>query len=297
MKNKLFLLLIASVFISLIFCCNSIVAPGPNFHINSTTMALSQSPDTLIKKLIEDNLDACLVGFEYPDVGIFSYYTNFKEYAGLHNYNVPDEMLRIATNDRERAFAYCYKLHLSADSISHNFYVPNAIQITKIPNYLIHPIVELRIEGRYLDARSNHMMEKHKEFDAFAAKATGKDWSADAEKLNTIIGGGQFYSKAYNPDTGTTWGYIQNYFYTTLIWVIPQVNNEVDLYKLCVEEEMAVLRGETNDLDPSGERALNAADASTQLWLYVGSFVIILIIFILSWFFRIIGWSGSRRKK
>jgi hypothetical protein len=293
MKNKTMILALSSVLFTILFM-HLVPAPGPNFHVTSVVKAINESDNTLIKQLIEDNFDACLVGFEYPDVGIFEYYTNFKEYAGLHNYNVPDEMLRIAKNDRERAFAYCYKLHLAADSVSHNFFVPVAIKRTKIPNYLLHPVQELKIEGRYLDPRSNHMMEQHAEFDSLVEKATGRNWAAEAEKLNTIIGGGQFYSKAYNPDTGTSWGKVQNYIYMGLAYVVP-VNDEIDLAKLCLEEEKAVLRGETNDFDPSGEKALNDADAETQLWLYVGSFAIFIVIFVLSWYFRIIGWRKKKK--
>jgi hypothetical protein len=291
MKNKLLILSLSSVFLTILFC-NLVPAPGPNFHFVTVNEILHEAGtnSTLIAKLINDNFDACLVGFEYPDVGIFEYYTNFKDYAGTHNYNVPDEALRIAKNDRERVFAYCYKLHLAEDSVSHNFFVPVTIKKTKLPNYLVHPIQELKIEGRYLDPRANHMMEKHAEFDKLAEKATGRDWSKEAEKLNILIGGGQFYSKAYNPNTGTTWGKIQNQFYALLVKVVP-ITTEVDLAKLCKEEARAVLRGETNDLDPSGEFALQSADKETQLWLYVGSFIIIAIIFGLSFYFRIIGFS------
>lgn len=292
--NKIVLLILPAMFIILLLLPLGI-SPGPNMHVNMTNKCLNDVSvnDTLISNLIKDNFDACLVGLEYPDVGIFEYYTNFKDYVGTHNYNVPDEMLRIAENDRQRAFAYCYKIHLAKDSISHNFFIPVAIKRTKIPNYLIHPIQELKEEGKFLTPISNHMMEKHAEFDAFAAKAMGRDWSSEAEKLNIIIGGGQFYSKAYNPDTGTSWGKIQNYFYSILVKIVP-LNSAVDLHFLATEECKAVLRGETNDLDPSGEAALNSADAETQLWLYIGSLVIIIIIFIFSFYFKIIGFSSRR---
>jgi hypothetical protein len=160
----------------------------------------------------------------------------------------------------------------------------------------LHPVKELSVEGNYLDARSNHMMEKHAEFDKLVEDATGRDWSAEAEKLNTIIGGGQFYSKAYNPDTGTSWGKVQNTFYSSLAYFIGP-DSTVDLYKLDLDECRAVLRGETNSFDPSGSLALQTADEETSLWLYVGSFIIILIIFILSFYFKIIGFSKTGWRK
>lgn len=253
-----------------------------NVHLNLTQVAINQSEETLIKGLIVENWDACLIGLEYVDVGIFYYYTNFKAYKGLHNYNVVEEMLRIAKNDRERTFAYCWKLHLAEDAVSHNYNVPAAIRSTKLPNYIIHPIQELKIEGLYLNPVANRMMEKHREFDSFVKQATGRDWSNDAERLNKIIGGGNFYSQAFAPDSTTWMGTAQKYMYK-FVALFVSGKTSIDYYRLSVDEAMGVLRGETSQLDPSGEEALRDADSSTQLWLYIGTFAVIIIIFIVSW--------------
>lgn len=284
-KFVFFLFALVLIFIS----TSGVIAPGPNFHLKIFTN-LSMDPsvnNTLISQIINDNFDACLSGLEYPDVGIFEYYTNFKSYMQLHNYNVVDEMLKVARNDRDRAFAYCYKIHLATDGVSHNFFVPGAIKGTLLPNYIVHPIKELKIEGRYLDSRSNRMMENHKEFDWLVEKATGRDWSSEADKLNTIIGGGDFYNKAYTPDSVTFWGKFQNTFYWTLSKFISD-KSEVNLWSLSLEESKSVLRGETPALDPSGEKALNSADQGTQLWLYLITFFIVIIIYILAWRFHLI---------
>lgn len=289
-------LLLSFIFMSLLLLPLG-SSPGPNLHLNGLDEILADPTvnDTLIANMINENYDACLAGLEYPDVGIFEYYTNFKAYAQLHDYNVVEEMLRVARNDRDKTFAYCYKIHLAEDSPSHNFYVPAAIRRTKLPNYIIHPIQELKVEGRYLDPRANRLMERHEEFDWLVEKATGRDWSKEADNLNLILGGGNFYSKAYKPETTSWLGKFQNAFYR-IIEPLTSEETEVDLRKLMIEEGKAVLRGETGSLDPSGERALMEADKQTQLWLYIGTAIIIIIIFFITWRWRIIGFSREKFK-
>ena len=280
-KTPLFLVMI-------LLLAPSVLSWGPNTHLAILSKAIDDSPPSLIKEIITENLDGCYPGLVYADVGIFYYYTNFKLYSGLHNYNVVSEMLRLSKDDRDRAFAYCYKSHLAADAISHNFFIPAAIRRTRIPNYIIHPIQELKIEGFYLNPVANKLMERHKEFDSLVTQASGKDWSVDAARLNTIIGGGEFYSKAYQPDSTTFMGMFQKWGYTFLAKFVG-VEKSVPYFELSIEETKAVLRGETSSLDPSGESALKKADSDSQLMLYIISFLVIIAVFWVSWKFKIIG--------
>ena len=288
--------LISLTFIGLIlalFSCHSIVAPGPNYHLWDLEESLLLEPDALITQIINENYDACLCGLTYADVGIFEYYTNFKLYAGLHNYNVPDEILKIARNDRDRAFAYCWKIHLATDAISHNYFVPAEIRKTKLPNVIIHPIKELKIESDYLNPISNHMMEIHEEFDDLVEQATGRDWSGEAEKLNQIIGGGQFYEEAYAPESSTSWGKFQNSFYK-FIGNFVNDKSAIDMERLTIEESRKILRGETPNLDPSGEESLRQADRDTQMILYLITIFSTIIIFYLGFRWNVIGFSKNK---
>jgi len=279
----------------MIFLVGGVIAPGPNLHLDVLDTSLAEMNDTLIAGIINENYDACLAGLSYADVGIFEYWTNFKSYKELHGYNTVDEMLRIARNDRDRAFTYCYKIHLAGDGISHNFYIPAAIKRTKLPNYITHPPQELMVEGHYLDPRANRLMERSEEFDWLVEKATGRDWSPEARRLNTILGGGQFYDKAYAPDTSTFMGKFQKVLYTGVGKFVSE-EKSVDLRELMIEETKAVFRGETSSLDPSGEEALRSADESTQLWLYGGSIVLIIVLFYLSFRWSLIGWNKNKFK-
>lgn len=279
--NKYFLSFFAVIFL-LALNVNLVSAWGPNTHFSIFTTALSEENETLVASIIQNNYDACLAGLEYPDVGIFYYYTDFKVWAGLHNYNVVSELLRNAKNDRDRAFAYCYKIHLAEDAVSHNYFVPAAIKSTKLPDYIIHPIQELKIEGFYLNPVANRLMERHREFDALVQQATGKDWSADADNLNAIMGGGNFYTKAYTPESTTWFGKFQNGLYK-FIALFQSGKTSVNYYQMAVDESKAVLRGETPELDPSGSAALRAADTSTSIWLYAGTFLIFFALIFFLW--------------
>lgn len=292
MKYKLLSLL---TFFFILFSLNSVSAFGPYTHLNITLSALNSEDvnDSLIATTIKDNLDACFAGLEYADVGIFEYYTNFKAYAGLHNYNTVDEMLKIATSDRERAFAYCWKIHLAADGVSHNYFVPAFIKRYKINNYFGHAPLELSIDGRYIDPRANRLMEGHREFDNLVKQATGRDWSGEADKLNTIMGGGQFYDQAYTVASSTTFGKMQRGFFWAVEKFIPKETG-VDYYNLAIAEDKAVLRGETSSLDPSGEAALSAADSNSAVWMYGISFAVIIIIFVIGFKYRWIGFHRGR---
>jgi len=279
-KKLILTLLMMSVF--LVLTSFSVLSFGPNLHLNILDFAINESENTLIKKIVMENIDACYAGLVYADAGVFYYYTNFKLYKGLHNYNTVDEMLRLAKNDRDRAFAYCFKIHLASDAVSHNIFVPSYIRSTKIPNYIIHPIVELRVEGNYLDIRATRLLDKHKEFDELVTKAVGRDWSKEVDSLRVIIGGGQFYDKAFTPDSTTWIGRSQRAAHK-LIAVFVSDKSVVDYRRLSIEESKAVLRGETGSLDPSGEEALAQADKESRLLTYFFSLLIIGAAYFISW--------------
>lgn len=270
-------------------CVPGVFAWGNQVHYNITMAALNESAPSIIKTIIMNNMDGCLSGIEYPDVSIFYYYGSDgklgRDYVGTHNYNIVDKMLSIATNDKERAFAYCYKIHLAEDGVSHNYIVPQAIRDYKLPNYVLHPIQELKIEGHYLNPIGYRLMERHSEYDAFYAKASGRDWSKEAAQLNTIMGGGNFYAKAFTPDQGSFMGSAQKIVYTGLAFLVSD-KSIIDYYKLSKSEAINVIQGGTSSLDPSGEAALAQADSESNLWTYIISFVVIITLFIVSWKFK-----------
>jgi hypothetical protein len=288
MKNKLIILLLVLV------CLIPIVyAPGPYTHFDIISNALKDAPDGYIKQTIMDNMDGCYAGLEYPDVGIFYYYSDYKEYTGLHSYNVVDNLLSLAGDNKKfQAFAYCYKIHLASDGISHNYYVPLAIRQYHIENWVIHPIQELKIEGQYTEEGKNivpKMMERHSEYDKLMQDATGKDWSKDADSLNGIMGGDNFYSEAYTPNTQTFMGTFQVYAYK-FVGIFVQKATGQDMVKMAIDASIRTIGGGTEPLDPAGTQALKDADKSAYFLQYLFSAVIMIFLIWLLWRIRLIGW-------
>lgn len=278
-------IIIPLIFVLILSGAVSAFGPSTHFFIFSKGIDEFQASGepSLIMDIINENLDGCYSGIEYPDVGIFDYFTNFKDYKNLHSYSTTNELLRLAKDDRDRAFAYCWKIHLAEDAISHNYMIPAEIQKTKLPNYIIHAIKELKVEGFYLNPVANRLMERHSEFDELAQKATGRDWSSQASKLNFIMGGGNFYVKGYTHEDATTMQRLQNWLYKILAKFV-DYKSAIDYQDLAVESTKNVLRGETEiNLDPSGESALKDADSSTQLILYIVSIGVMGTLYVVAW--------------
>jgi len=284
-KNYLFLILIC---MSIVVFSPSVSAWGNQVHYNISMEALNQmlveQPDNLIAGIIRDNMDGCLNGIEYADVGIRYYYTDYKTYKYLHDYTVVAELLRIAKDDNDRAFAYCYKFHLAEDAVSHNYVVPKAIRDTKLNDYLIHPVIELKIEGNYLNNAAFRLMENHEKYDKLMQDATGTDWSADAAWLNTIFGGNKFYEEGFSHEGTTLISKVETVLYK-FVALVSSGKTSVPYYKLSIEEAKRVMEGQTSNLDPSGEKAIKAAEEESNVWLYIISFIVfIMLLFILRWF-------------
>jgi len=75
----------------------------------------------------------------------------FIEYAKhCHNWHVGMNVLDNAKSDSQRAFAYGYLSHLSADVIAHNYYVPNRIIASFDTRMLNHAYWEIRFDS-YMD--------------------------------------------------------------------------------------------------------------------------------------------------
>jgi len=81
-----------------------------------------------------------------------------------HNWSVGKAMLSVAEAPVEKAFAYGYLSHLVADTVAHNFYIPNQLYQTSTTKKVGHLYWEFRAdiftEGRYWklakDVIANH---------------------------------------------------------------------------------------------------------------------------------------------
>jgi hypothetical protein len=270
-------------FITLMLLSSSCFAWGPFVHFSKFQKAMDddsiQSP---VKDKILANYDACLAGIEAPDVGVIYYYTNFKAYQSLHDWNYQQKLLELASNDAEETFAICYGIHLVQDTVSHNFFVPDRIRSTKIPNALIHPVVELKIDPLYQDPRASHVMDKFDAYVHLMNEASGdKEWGQEGSILRTAIGGENFYDDGFAPGEETT--------YFKLLSGTMDFLAKFDLEDSTVDYDARLdkatkdyLMGTIPVFDPSGADALRSADQNANVWKWVLGIALLISLFILT---------------
>lgn len=264
-KLKIFGFIILTI-LMLLVTVYSAMAWGPNVHVTWSLDVINETQDdTLVKELVRNNEDAFLAGLEYPDSAVIYYYSSFKDYKGLHDWNTADRLWKAAKNDRQRAFAVGWAVHCAMDMVSHNYYVPDKIEGTKLINPVIHPLYELVSDTHYINVKSAHAMEIHPEFDEWVASVVGRDFSKEAELLNQALGGGNFYQQSYTlPEQG--WLYKT---YNMISQVVKPFVKE-DMYHPYMdrtkEEIRNIFRDNYPTLDPSGQKALADADSQAQIW-------------------------------
>lgn len=66
-----------------------------------------------------------LLGNIFPDFfNLFKNFSTFKKSLSTHSWHTVSELFSNAITDDEKAFAYGYAAHLSADIVAHNYFVP-----------------------------------------------------------------------------------------------------------------------------------------------------------------------------
>lgn len=70
-----------------------------------------------------------------------------EELKHCHNWKVGLNILKKASNPSQKAFAYGYLSHLAADTIAHNYYIPERLLISFSSRLLRHTYWELRFDA------------------------------------------------------------------------------------------------------------------------------------------------------
>jgi hypothetical protein len=141
---------------------------GPATHTWVTNELLDNPQGNQILTLCatdKEHRDAFLAGSMIPDVTVVYYFESGGQmYRATHNWNFQQSVFSQAQNTREQAFAYGIAQHLISDSVSHQFVIPKAIEDHRIPNWLIHPLLEqkydsyLKIKYPEIDSQSKDML-------------------------------------------------------------------------------------------------------------------------------------------
>lgn len=211
MKRLLFLVIFSLVLIM------PASAWGPHTH---TLIAenLFAEQDSEVIRMCTPYQDAFLAGSVIPDITVVYYYSEGgKNYRLTHNWNFQQEVMNQARTDDEKCFAYGIAAHLIADGVIHMEIIPDAIESSSIPNWLIHPLLEKKYDSvlvkqyPHLKDETPHMLDamfgpKGDRYFEMVEAAIGDnpviDVRSDTHKLSLALG--TFYESAYKP-RGETW--------------------------------------------------------------------------------------------
>ena len=94
-----------------------------------------------------------------------------------HNWSVGKRLLDLAPSDQLQAYAYGYLSHLAADTVAHNFYVPNMLALTPGGGKLNHVYIEMQADMyvAWNPAEARELFKiKHKGADKTLLEATEK---------------------------------------------------------------------------------------------------------------------------
>ena len=196
------------------------------------------------------NRDAYLLGVVSPDLTVIFYYEEGgKEYRLSHNWNFQQEITAEAKTADEQCFAYGIAAHLIQDGVSHTGAIPKAIEKFRIPNWILHPLLEKKYDSalvlKYpkLITSTPQMMyaldgPKGDRYVEMIDNAMGENSAIDVKnelkKLQLAISGGEFYDIQFRP-SGAVWIF-QSYIYIDKLtnWLSPYIGTmnfgDIDFY-------------------------------------------------------------------
>lgn len=119
---------------------------GPGMHVEIALTALAKSSLLLpvIRELIKRYPDAFIYGATSPDIIVGKKYAGYFHHC--HNWRMGWQILHDAKSDHERAAAYGYLMHLAADIVAHNYYIPVKIVRSYSARLLSHTYWEMRFD-------------------------------------------------------------------------------------------------------------------------------------------------------
>jgi hypothetical protein len=192
-------------------------ANGPIGHTYGCVMQLNNTDSFFSKECANDTLSrqAFMLGCELPDIAVGKYFEEGgKEYKLTHNWNFQQALMNQANSQDERCLAYGVAGgHLVLDGISHMETVPEAIDTMKLPNNLLHPLLEQKFDATlaqvhpWVVEQTTHMMDaingpKGPRYVEMVENALGSNSRLDVKSemvnLQTALGG-QFYDTEFKP--------------------------------------------------------------------------------------------------
>lgn len=122
------------------------MAWGPGMHVELAMSVLAKAAlvAPIIRGLIKRFPDAFIYGAASPDIIVGKKYAGYIHHC--HNWRIGWLILNEAENDRQRAAAYGYLMHLAADVVAHNYYIPVKVVRSFEARMLTHTYWEMRFD-------------------------------------------------------------------------------------------------------------------------------------------------------
>ena len=119
---------------------------GPGTHVEAAMTVLGNLDVVVphIADVISRFPEAFIYGAASPDIIIGKKYAGYLHHC--HNWRAGRQILKAAKNDRQCAAAYGYLMHLSADIVAHNYYIPVKIVRSYGARMLSHTYWEMRFD-------------------------------------------------------------------------------------------------------------------------------------------------------
>ncbi len=135
------------VFLLLLFWPDHAFAWGPATHLQLGWHILNNSSLLVVpvKSLIETYPYDYLYGCISADIVVGKRFSRALNHC--HNWRVGFQVLKRADNPSQRAFAYGYLSHLAADTIAHNYFVPEKMVTAYSTRLLRHVYWEMRFDA------------------------------------------------------------------------------------------------------------------------------------------------------
>lgn len=182
------------VLVALILSPSDALAWGPGMHIEVALSAIAKIAlaAPVIREVVRKFPDAFIYGATSPDIIVG------KKYAGLlhhcHNWRMGYLILKGAKTDRQRAAAYGYLVHLAADIVAHNYFIPVKVVRSYKTRLLTHTYWEMRFDLGVSDEAWSRIKMITKieidEFDALMGRVLKKSlfpFSTNKSIFNTIL--------------------------------------------------------------------------------------------------------------
>ena len=233
------------------------MAWGPGVHLNTANHILANLK--LISPAIAEIISAYRESFRYGCLSADIYMGKGKKlHSGhCHNWGTGFRLLENNQDPAIQSYAYGYLSHLAADTIAHNYYVPNTLNIFPSGGKISHVYIELQADRHItgLNAQACSIMgRKNKQADKILRLALKKP------KLPFVLKK-QLYQKGIAFSTLHGWELSLRLLNRALpVGRLEYLNHMVDLSRIAVTD---LLRDPDNanclDFDPMGFTNLKIA--------------------------------------